>query len=161
MKVRKAHLPALSLLRHELEVSHGAWPAPQSLNLWSISSTLMILWRKRTVQWSTEGATHRGPRWDTTLLSYKMLLMLWVTEHSDGSSALPMVRTYRLESAEAKGTAPLTATPTNPRRHLLPPPRFWSLLFGALGSQGRFVSTREDNSGPKKTEIETICSFYH
>ena len=65
-----------------------------------------------------------------------------------------MVRTYRLESVEAKGTAPLTATPSKQTFCFLP--LNFDLLLGALGSQGRFVSTREDNSGPKKTEIETI-----
>ena len=44
---------------------------------------------------------------------------------------------------------------------LLPVPWFWPLLFGALGSHERFVSTREDSSGPKKTEIETFWPFYH
>ena len=161
MKVRKAHLPALSLLRHELEVSRrlAGTTVPESRDhLIHPHDTLHVrgqcsglLKAQRTE--ALGGIWHSYPTkcyWCFESLSTQMGLLLspW-SEHTVWNQRRQRERLLSL-------LHPLTHTDI-----LLPPPRFWSLLFGALGSQGRFVSTREDNSGPKKTEIETICSFYH
>lgn len=161
VKVRTALLPAPYILSHKLEVSHGAWPAPQSLNLWNISSTLRKLHRDRTVEWSPEGAAHRGPRWDTTLFILQNVtdaLSHWALRWVICS---PVGQNTPSGISRGKGNGSSLCYTHTHTDILLPVPRFWSLLFGALGFQGRFVSTREDNSGPEKTEIETIWSFYH
>lgn len=105
-------------------------PEPQAGSQRRLSSTTVLsefmehlihheLHHDRTVGWSTEGATHRGPVWDTTL--FILQDVIWCFESLSTQMGHLLSRwsgtCLALESAEAKGMAsPLLHA--HPHRHL-------------------------------------------
>lgn len=131
---------------------------PQSLNLWNISSTLTKLHHDRTVGWSTEGATHRGPRWDTTLFILQDVTdalshwaLRWVICSPVGQN-IPLWNQRR----QREWLLSATRTPTD---ILLPSLDFDLCCLELWGFQGRFVSTRKTTVVPRRQKLKQSDHF--